>query len=116
MKFLSDENLPRSILQFLRKKGFDVKDIQEEGLREVSNGEIGQLAEKEGRVVVTFDRDFLIPTDEKLRFSVIVLHFPKRLPESVIPYFDLLLKKIEQGRIKFPFIVLLSQERIEVLK
>lgn len=116
MKFLSDENLPRSILDFLRQKKLNVKDIQEENLRGISDEKICQLAKKEKRVILTYDKDFLFPETEKIICSVIIFHFPKINPKKAIPYLEILLKKLIFRKIKPPFIIVLSQEKIEIIK
>ena len=116
MKFLADENLPRSILRFLRGQGFDVKDIQEENLRGIEDQTIWRLAQKEKRTILTYDKDFLILKDKRKTFQAIVLHFPKTPPQKAIPRLAILIQKIVGKKIKAPFIILLSRDHIEIIK
>lgn len=116
MRFLSDENLPRSILKFLRKKNFDVKDLQEEGLRGISDDEVCKLARKGKRIVLTYDKDFLVSKPGEIVCSTIIFHFPKIPPKEVIPYLEPLIEGIFSRKIKRPFVILLSQSKIEIVR
>jgi predicted nuclease of predicted toxin-antitoxin system len=58
MKFLLDENLPRSIAQTLRRNGFDIVSVSELGLNGASDEEISEYCIKNERAVVTLDYDF----------------------------------------------------------
>jgi predicted nuclease of predicted toxin-antitoxin system len=55
---LADENIDPEFIKYLRKSGFDVKSIVEEGLAGSSDETVIQYAEREGRVILTHDRDF----------------------------------------------------------
>ncbi|MGB9718930.1 MAG: DUF5615 family PIN-like protein [Thermoproteota archaeon] len=54
-KILADENIESSLIKFLKGKGFDVK-CASKGLR---NSELLAIAEREGRILLTHDHDFL---------------------------------------------------------
>ncbi|MBO3798481.1 MAG: DUF5615 family PIN-like protein [Thermoproteota archaeon] len=55
LKILADENIESSLIKFLESKGFDVKHAP----RGSRNSELLTLAEKEDRVILTHDHDFL---------------------------------------------------------
>ncbi len=55
---LTDENIHPDVLAFLRNRGFDVRDVKEEGLAGTGDEDLLLLAFREDRVVVTHDRDF----------------------------------------------------------
>jgi predicted nuclease of predicted toxin-antitoxin system len=57
MKFLANENFPLTSTKYLESKGFDIKAIgtHHQG---ISDKEIIDLAEKEQRTILTFDRDY----------------------------------------------------------
>lgn len=57
-RFLVDENVARQVTQFLRDRGHDVLDVKEEGWFGRSDAELFTLAEREGRVTITYDVDF----------------------------------------------------------
>lgn len=55
---LTDENIDRNVVQFLRSRGFDVRDVAEEGLFGKADAVLLHRAVAEHRVVVTHDSDF----------------------------------------------------------
>ena len=58
MRFLADENVPRGIVARLRYLGSDIAYIQE--IRSgMSDLEVIDLARTQGRILLTFDKDFL---------------------------------------------------------
>lgn len=57
MKLLADENIPLETVELLEESGHDVLSI----LRKysgISDHEIIDLSNKEGRLIITFDKDF----------------------------------------------------------
>lgn len=80
VRFLSDENVYREIVDTIRAEGFDIITVGELGAAGASDEEVLELARKEERVLITFDRDF-----SDIRYlpqhvpGVIVLRF-HRLP------------------------------------
>ncbi len=59
MKFYLDEHIPKGVLEGLRRRGIDVLTAQEAGRSGDSDERQLAFAKKEGRVLVTFDDDFL---------------------------------------------------------
>lgn len=57
-KLLTDENIHRDVVQFLRDRGFDALDVAEEGLFGTTDVELLRRAVSQDRVVITHDRDF----------------------------------------------------------
>lgn len=58
MRFKLDENLPRSARAHLVTRGWDVHDVQEEGLASALDDEVQAACEREQRILVTLDTDF----------------------------------------------------------
>ena len=58
IKFLTDENISRSLVSALRKKDCDVKDIKEEKLFGISDIEVINKAKEDERVILTQDKNF----------------------------------------------------------
>ena len=58
MRFLLDENFPRSVTAFLEEKGHEVVDLRVIGLLGASDTVIAEKAIEVGAVVLTTDRDF----------------------------------------------------------
>jgi predicted nuclease of predicted toxin-antitoxin system len=55
---LTDENIDAEIVIFLRSRGFDVRDVKEDGLVGSDDLPLLQLAVSENRMVLTHDSDF----------------------------------------------------------
>ncbi len=58
LKFVIDEDLPRSTGIILRESGYDVLDIQDHGLRGKNDETIYEFAQENKAVVLTGDRGF----------------------------------------------------------
>ena len=58
MKIKLDENLGRSARQLLRRAGYDVDRVTEEGLSGSPDGLVQQRATAEQRLLITLDKDF----------------------------------------------------------
>ncbi|GAB2653390.1 DUF5615 family PIN-like protein [Nocardia goodfellowii] len=59
MKFLVDAQLPRKLATFLAEAGHDVVHTSELDLgNRTPDGAIAELADRDGRIVVTKDNDF----------------------------------------------------------
>jgi len=58
MRFLADENIPPPIVSFLRNLGHEVKSIKEDRLFRTPDEKIVEMAVKEKRTIITFDKHF----------------------------------------------------------
>jgi len=58
MRFITDENIARAVIQMLRNLGHDVKDIVESGLTGLEDDDIIRMGLDEGRIIITHDKDF----------------------------------------------------------
>lgn len=60
MRFLVDAQLPRSLADFLNKKGFDaIHTLDLPDQNKAKDGKIANIANNENRVVISKDSDFL---------------------------------------------------------
>ncbi|MDO9123550.1 MAG: DUF5615 family PIN-like protein [Deltaproteobacteria bacterium] len=59
MKFYLDEHIPKGVVEGLRRRGVDVLTVQEADRSGDSDEKQLAFATREGRVLVTFDDDFL---------------------------------------------------------
>ena len=75
MRFLLDENFPRSVIPFLQGKGHEVIDLRELGLLGASDQLIAQKAIERCAMVLTTDRDFFhtLPGLYPVHFGVVVI-------------------------------------------
>ncbi len=117
MRFLTDENIAVSVIRFLRREGFDVVDVKEEKLFGLSDKGILDIARKEGRIVLTHDKDFLgIMRNYKFDIEGIILIRCKRQnPENVIAALSGLLKMPEIKKTRNSLFIL-SEGELEIVK
>ena len=75
LRFLTDENIDKELVLFLRAEGFDVFDIKEEGLFRLSDAAILELSFLQKRIVISQDSDFgkLIFRDGEFFHGIIYL-------------------------------------------
>jgi len=56
-RLLADENIPRTVVTQLRRKGYDIVSAWELE-PDMSDEEVIKLAIRESRIIITFDKDF----------------------------------------------------------
>lgn len=84
MKFVVDEDLPRSTARLLREKGFEVYDIRDHGLRGQDDDAILAFAQQQQAILITGDLGF----GNQLKYPVashegiVVAHFPNEISTS----------------------------------
>ena len=59
MKFFVDENIPHSLIRFLKEQGHDVIDVKKSPLAGATDYELAKFALQEKAIILTFDKDFL---------------------------------------------------------
>lgn len=77
-KFLLDENIPISTLELFRNKGHDVIHIKIQGLAGLPDDNVMEIANREGRMIVTRDVGFgnLLDYPINTHHGIIVLRLP----------------------------------------
>src|SRR3989344_1939835 len=91
-KLLLDANLSPITAEFLRTLKFDVKSLIEEGLYNLEDGEVIELAKREKRVTVTFDSDFSELWYFKEKGKIGIIHL--RLKDQTVENVNLILKDL----------------------
>ena len=79
MKFLIDEDLPRSTGELLKNIGYEFTDVRDVGLRGASDSEIAAYAQKQNLCIITGDTGFsdIRNYPPKEYSGIIVLHIPR---------------------------------------
>ena len=78
-RLLADENIPWPLVKSLREKGLELLWIPETGLRGISDLELVNLANRNGMIILTRDRDFLRPDlRKKAKYGIIFIAEPVR--------------------------------------
>jgi predicted nuclease of predicted toxin-antitoxin system len=80
LRFLTDEDVPRSTARVLRDAGFDAVDVRDVGLRGKSDALVYAYAQQEERLLITCDMGFLnilkFPPSQSVGLLVV------RIPDS----------------------------------
>ncbi len=108
LKFLTDENVSASLVNVLRAKGYNTKDIKEEKLFGIKDTEVIKIAFKENRVIITHDKDFANLLNYSLikHKGVILLRFTNQSPDNVIKLFIPILKQIKENKIRNSLVII----------
>ena len=118
LRFVIDEDMPRSTAKVLRAKGYEALDVRDLGLRGKSDDEIFKFAQKEKAVILTGDLGF----GNILRFPVgshggiFIVHFPNEVSTSelnnqIIKAFDTLTEEDFNGNL-----IILEPGKIRIRK
>lgn len=112
MKFMANENIPMDVVNKLREAGYEF--IRSDGVRKgLSDKEIIQIAQKENRILVTFDKDFGEFVFKK-KFQVEGIILLRIKPQSSVYIFDRIQKLFNSEiDIKGKFIVL-EKDKVRV--
>lgn len=101
MKFITDENIPASLVRSIRQKGYSVKDIKEEQLTGSKDSVIMALSQEEKRVIITLDKDFATYPLNRHQ-GVILLRYKSKNSYSLVTQFSsfldsYLIKEVENA-------------------
>lgn len=89
MRFLVDENVPRSIGLYLRTMGEDVMLVHDSSLIGSNDKELWKVAVDEQRIIITHDKDFPIPNAVGLPAGVILIRTHNQRPSHIINMFKI---------------------------
>jgi len=84
MKFLIDEDMPRSTATMLKARGYEVLDARDCGLRGASDQEVFKFAQREGAIILSGDAGFgnLMHYPAGTHCGIVVAHFPNEVSTS----------------------------------
>ena len=81
LKFLIDEDMPRSTLNVFKTTGYEVSDVRDCGLRGASDEEVFEFAQRSEAVIVTGDVGFgnLFRFPMGNHHGILIVHFPNEV-------------------------------------
>ena len=84
LRFVIDEDMPRSTAKILRTKGYEALDVRDLGLRGKSDDEIFKFAQKEKAVILTGDLGFgnLLHFPIGSHVGIVIAHYPNEVSVS----------------------------------
>jgi len=83
-RFIADENVPKESVDLLKKNGIDIVSVTDFAFG-ISDEAILDLAYKNARIVITFDKDFgqLIFKQKRKTKGLILLRFTPQSPQHI---------------------------------
>ncbi|MBE0428100.1 MAG: DUF5615 family PIN-like protein [Nitrospirae bacterium] len=84
LKFVIDEDLPRSTARVLKAKGYEVLDVRDCGLRGKSDEEVFKFAQRESALILTGDMGFgnILHFPVGSHSGIVIAHFPNEISTS----------------------------------
>ncbi|KKN30321.1 hypothetical protein LCGC14_0835160 [marine sediment metagenome] len=113
-KFLLDENVSNNLRKLLISKGYDTITVQELNKRGTKNSVLQEIARKESRVLLTFDKDF-IKFKHVSDNHLILVDIHPLIDENVLPHFEKFLNSFSFDDLK-ENIVILQKDKIILKK
>ncbi|MGK7945067.1 MAG: DUF5615 family PIN-like protein [Microcystaceae cyanobacterium] len=113
MRILADENFPKNVVEFLRQKGYDVLWIRTD-FPSSSDREVLEIAQREQRVIVTFDKDFGELTFRlglSASCGVILFRLPPVTPVKLI---EIVVKVLETRNDWYGYFTVVESSRIRI--
>ncbi len=115
MRFLTDENIAASVVQALKKEGFDVKDVKEQNLQGSSDKELIRIADKENRIIITHDKDFVSLFFSAKHKGIILIRLLNQKPDNVTKILIKLLKSNLKNKLE-KNLVILTETKVKIHK
>lgn len=115
MKFLADENVPQTIIRYLRDHGHDTTDVKHTSHRGDPDQKLLAMSAAENRILISFDKDFVTPVYLPQNAAIVILHFPRVQPEDMLPKIGQLLHALSSKRLKRPYRILLQAQTVALL-
>ncbi len=86
LRFLVDEDLPRSTARVLREHGYEAQDVRDMGLRGSTDSEVFARAQSLSAVLLTADIDFanILRFPPGSHFGIVVSRIPDELSTAAI--------------------------------
>lgn len=78
LRFITDEDVPRSTARVLRNAGFDALDVRDVGLRGKSDQDVFEYAQNEKRLLITCDLGFsnILSFPPTENYGILVVRIP----------------------------------------
>ena len=96
LRFITDEDVPRSTARVLRDAGFDAVDVRDVGLRGKSDAEVFNYAQRENRLLITCDMGFsnILNFPPAENYGVLVVRVPDS--ESIETFNHEILRAVQE--------------------
>ncbi len=116
LKFLVDENLPLSLVEFLRSKGFVAYRLIDVGLKGAGDSEVANYAFRNKLILITLDKDFGYIYHQLYRgkLTVLLIRVKPAVPVEVVKTVDRLFKRIDLYKHRGKLIIA-TEKRVRII-
>lgn len=85
-KFVTDEDVPRSVANALKDLGYEVKDVRDHGLRGADDEAVYEFAQENQAVLISGDMGFgnILHFPVGSHFGIVIAHFPNTVSTGEI--------------------------------
>lgn len=116
MKFLTDENIAKSVISFLRNKGHDICDLKEEGEYGLDDIKVLKWAAKERRILLSHDRDFIdLFSQFRGKATVLVIRLFRQTPKETKKFLEKFLLTVKEKEV-LGKLVILEENNLRIIE
>lgn len=115
MKFLVDENVPHSLINFLKKKDHKIIDVKNSQYQGKDDLELIKISEKNNFIILTFDKDFLVLRKKESKLKCIILNLKTINIDYLGSYLEKIFFKYKTVLKKKNFIIYCKKEEIIII-
>jgi len=116
VKILADENIPKSVVEWLRSVGHDVVRTSEVGLKGVPDRSVIGRADEEDRIILTLDMNFASLYHRMGGFfGVVIVHVHPATPARIKNFLERFSAKIDL-REHTKSLIIASEKRVEIIR
>lgn len=112
MKFLVDENIPHSLITFLKKRGYKIIDVKNSKYSHLDDIRLIEVAVKNNYIILTLDKDFLTFKREDFDLKCIIFNIRSLNIKYLQSYLTMLLSKHRSVLKRKRFILLCKRDTI----
>ena len=116
LRFLIDENLPFSLVEFLRSRGFTAYRLKDIGLEGEEDDKIAYYAFKNSFILITLDKDFGYIYHQLYRgkLTILIIRVKPAIPNKIVKTMDKLIQRIDFSKYRGKFIIA-TEKRVRII-
>lgn len=114
MRFLADENFSKPLVRKIQSLGHSVKTVQQKNLQGSSDKLVSNIAHKEKRLIITFDKNFL--KGKILQTGLVIFDFPKVPTQDIIPLIENFINSLQQEDLSQKKVFKFNKNGLEEIK
>jgi predicted nuclease of predicted toxin-antitoxin system len=116
LRFLLDENLPFSLIDFLRFRGFTVYRLRDVGLEGAEDNKVADYASKNSFILITLDKDFGYIYHQLYRgkLTILIIRVRPSIPIKIVKTMDKLIQRIDFSRHRGKLMIA-TEKRVRII-